>query len=102
MTVIGEVQNATSHPYQNDLERDDYICLSGGETGLADGRKTYVAPANASVDAEGHPWWAPHVGSTPVRPGDTERVPTLLTWQVVTTIMYNIASALTAIRRYRV
>ena len=81
--------------------------MSGGETGLADGRKTYVVHANDSVDAEGHRWWAPHVGSTPVRPGDTvvvpldtERLPALPTWQAVTTMLYNIAIALMAIRRY--
>ena len=107
VTVIGEVQNATSHLYQGDLKRDDYNGLSAGETRLGDGRKTYVMHANGSVDAEGHRWWVPHVGSTPIRPGDTvgvpldtERVPTLPTWQAVTTILYNIASALTAIRRY--
>ena len=105
--MIGEVQNSTSHLYQNELERDDYIGLSGGETRLADGRKTYAVHANGSVDAEGHRWWVPHVGSTPIRPGDTvvvpldtERVRALPTWQAVTTILYNVAIALTAIRRH--
>ena len=107
VTVIGEVQNSTSHLYQNYLEQDDYIGLSGGETRLADGLKTYVVHANGSVDADGHRWWVPHVGSTSIRPGDTvvvpfdtERVSALPTWQAVTTILYNIAIALTAIRRY--
>jgi len=29
VTVIGEVQSATSHLYSSDLSRDDYISLSG-------------------------------------------------------------------------
>jgi polysaccharide biosynthesis/export protein len=104
VTVIGEVQNATSHLYQSDLERDDYINLSGGMTRLADGKKTYVVHANGSVDAAGTHWWVPHTGSSPIRPGDTvvvpldtERVPALPTWQAVTQILYNIAIAAAAV-----
>ena len=108
VTVIGEVQNATSHLYRGDLERDDYIGLSGGETRLADGNKTYVVHANGSVDADGHRWWVPHVGSTPIRPGDTvvvpldtERVPALPTWQAVTQILYQIAIAAAAVHSFK-
>jgi polysaccharide biosynthesis/export protein len=32
VTVIGEVQSTTSHLYNPDLSRDDYIALSGGTT----------------------------------------------------------------------
>jgi protein involved in polysaccharide export with SLBB domain len=107
VTVIGEVQNATSHLYQGELDRDDYISLSGGTTRLADGNKTYVVHANGSVDAEARRWWVPHVGSTPIRPGDTvvvpldtERVPALPTWQSVTQILYNIAIAAAAVHSF--
>ena len=104
VTVIGEVQNATSHLYQSELGRDDYIALSGGETRLADGQKTYVVHANGSVDANTSRWWVPHVSGTVIRPGDTvvvpldtERVPALPTWQAVTQILYNIAIAAAAV-----
>src|SRR5205807_2872646 len=36
VTVIGEVQTATSHLYRPGLSREDYIALSGGETVRAD------------------------------------------------------------------
>jgi protein involved in polysaccharide export with SLBB domain len=108
VTVIGEVQNATSHLYQSDLARDDYIGLSGGMTRLADGKKTYVVHANGSVDAAGGRWWVPHVGTSPIRPGDTvvvpldtERVPALPTWQAVTQILYNIAIAAAAVHSFK-
>ena len=107
VTVIGEVQNATSHLYRNDLDRDDYIALSGGMTRLADDKKTYVVHANGSVDANASRWWVPHVGSTPMRPGDTivvpldtERYPALPTWQAVTQILYQIAIAAAAVHSF--
>ena len=104
VTVIGEVQNATSHLYQSDLTRDDYIGLSGGVTRLADAKKTYVVHANGSVDADTTRWWVPHIGGTVIRPGDTvvvpldtESLPALPTWQAVTQILYNIAIAVAAV-----
>ena len=39
VTVIGEVQNATSHLFQPGLARDDYVSLSGGTTRRADDRR---------------------------------------------------------------
>ena len=58
VTVIGEVQSATSHLYSPDLSRDDYIALSGGTTRRADRSKIYVVHANGSVvAAEGHRWF---------------------------------------------
>src|SRR4029453_1582183 len=45
VTVIGEVQNTTSHFYREDLSRDDYISLSGGITRKADDDRIYVVRA---------------------------------------------------------
>ena len=108
VTVIGEVQNVTSHLYQGDLERDDYISLSGGMTRLADGKKTYVVHANGSVDASTGRWWLPQVGSSPIKPGDTvvvpldtTHVPALSTWQAVTQILYNLSIAAAAVHSFR-
>jgi protein involved in polysaccharide export with SLBB domain len=104
ITVIGEVQNATSHLYDPELSRDDYIALSGGTTRQADTKRVYVVHADGSVDATRVRWWLPHVGSTAIRAGDTvvvplnaERVPALPIWQSVTTILYNIAIAAAAV-----
>ena len=104
--TIGEVQNATSHLYRGELERDDYIGLRGGMTRLAGGNKTQVVHANGSVDADTTHWLVPHVGTSPIQPGDsvvvpldTTSVPSLSTWQAVTTILCNIAISCTAIRR---
>jgi protein involved in polysaccharide export with SLBB domain len=104
ITVIGEVQNTTSHLYDPGLSRDDYIALSGGTTRQADMKKIYVVHADGSVDATRVRWWLPHVGDKAIRAGDTvvvplnaERTPALPVWQAVTTILYNIAIAVAAV-----
>src|SRR5581483_2368678 len=104
VTVIGEVQSATSHLYREDLERDDYINLSGGVTRRADVSKIYVVRANGSVVAShGHLF---RVGShgVQIRPGDTivvplntEKLPPLLYWQAITGIIYNLAIGAAAV-----
>ncbi len=107
VTVIGEVQNATSHLFRGDLDRDDYIALSGGSTRLADESKIYVVHANGSVDARADRWWVPHVGTSLIRPGDTivvpldaTRAPALPTWLAVTQILYQIAIAAAAVNSF--
>jgi polysaccharide export outer membrane protein len=49
VTVIGEVQNVTSHLYKPSLTRDNYIAMSGGVTRRADTGRIYVVRANGSV-----------------------------------------------------
>lgn len=106
VTVIGEVQNATSHLYRAGLSRDDYIALSGGATRRADQGRIYVVRANGSVVAvEGHRWFEHHDGS--MRPGDTvvvplnaEHLPPLPFWQAVTSIIYNVAIAAAAVHSF--
>jgi len=105
VTVIGEVQNATSHLYHPKLSRDDYIALSGGVTRRADAKRTYIVRANGSViSAEGSSRWFDHGGSVPIKPGDTivvpldtEHIPALPLWTQVTQILYNVAIAVLAI-----
>jgi polysaccharide biosynthesis/export protein len=104
VTVIGEVQNVTSHLYNPKLTRDDYIGLSGGVTRRADHSKIYVVRANGSVlGSEGSRWFE-HTqvkimpGDTIVVPLDTEHIPALPLWTQVTQIIYNLAVALLAIR----
>jgi protein involved in polysaccharide export with SLBB domain len=107
ITVIGEVQNSTSHLFQAGLNRDDYIALSGGTTRNADLRKVYVVHADGSVDATKTRWFLPHVSGSTIRAGDTvvvplnaERVPALPIWQATTTIFYNLIVAWAAIRTF--
>jgi len=103
VTVIGEVQNATSHLYNAKLSRDDYISMSGGMTRRADRKSIYIVRADGSVVAnEGSRWF--DFSSQPIRPGDTvvvplnaEHMPPLPYWQAVTTILYNVAIAVAAV-----
>ena len=104
VTVIGEVQNVTSHLYNPQLTRDDYISLSGGVTRRADRGKIYVVRASGSVLASEGSRWFQHSdvtikpGDTIVVPLDTEHIPALPLWTQVTQIMYNLAVAVLAIK----
>jgi len=106
VTVIGEVQTATSHLYRPELGREDYIALSGGVTRRADRDHTYVVRADGSVVAnEGGRWFSRtatdiHPGDTIVVPLDTERLPALPFWQAVTSIIYNLAISAAAVNSF--
>jgi len=102
VTVIGEVQNSTSHLYDPALDRDGYLRLSGGTTQKADNKRIYVVRANGSVEAsEGSRWFrsesAIQPGDTIVVPLDAERMRPLPLWSAVTTIIFNLAVAVAAI-----
>lgn len=104
VTVLGEVQNSTSHLYRKGLDSEDYIRLSGGLTRKADDSRIYVVRADGSVVANtGGGWFrrgsrvAIQPGDTIVAPIDTDRLPTLPLWQTVTTIVYNVAIAAKAV-----
>jgi polysaccharide biosynthesis/export protein len=105
ITVLGEVQSPTSYLYVAGLTRDDYIAKSGGTTQKADRKRIYVVRANGDVVASGRSGWFRRSQSIEIRPGDTivvpldtERVRGLPLWQSVTTIIYNLAVALLAVR----
>lgn len=106
VTVIGEVQTATSHLYRRELSRDDYISQSGGLTRRADAKRIYVVRANGSVVAnEGGRWFSRggvdiRPGDTIVAPLDTERLPALPFWQAVTQIIYNLAISAAAVNSF--
>jgi protein involved in polysaccharide export with SLBB domain len=107
VTVIGEVQNSTSHFYRENLTRDDYVGLSGGTTRKADRGRIYIVRANGSVvSSEGAGWFrrsaqvAMKPGDTVVVPLDTERMPALPLWQAVTSIVYNLAIAAAAVNSF--
>jgi polysaccharide export outer membrane protein len=105
VTILGEVQSPTSHVYQAGLTRDDYIAKSGGATQKADRKRIYVVRVNGDVFSGERTGWFRrsqnveiHPGDTIVVPLDTERVRALPLWQAVTTIIYNLAVALLAVR----
>lgn len=105
VSVVGEVQNATSHLYRPGLTRNTVISLSGGLTNNADKGRIYVVRADGSVIAGksgffSHQDTDVHAGDTIVVPTDTEHIPALPMWTAVTTIIYNLAVAATAIRRF--
>jgi polysaccharide export outer membrane protein len=105
ITILGEVQSPTSHIYKAGLSRDDYVAKSGGTTQKADRKRIYVVRANGDVVSGGRSGWFRRSQSVDIRPGDTivvpldtERVRGLPLWQAVTTIIYNLAVALLAVR----
>ena len=105
ITILGEVQSPTSHVFEAGLTRDDYIAKSGGATRKADRKRIYVVRANGDVVSGERAGWFRrsqsveiHPGDTIVVPLDTERVRALPLWQAVTTIIYNLAVALLAVR----
>jgi protein involved in polysaccharide export with SLBB domain len=107
VTVIGEVQNTTSHFYRPDLARDDYIGLSGGATRKADRGRIYIVRADGSVISSENAGWFRRSGQVAMRPGDTivvpldtERLPALPMWQAVTGILYNLAIAVAAVNSF--
>ena len=104
VAVIGEVQNPTAHIWKRRLGRDDYISLSGGVTVRADKGRIYVVRADGSVvGTESSSRWfsnsntAMRTGDTVVVPLDVERMPSIVKWQAITQILYNIAIATAAV-----
>jgi protein involved in polysaccharide export with SLBB domain len=106
VSVIGEVQNATSHLYVPGLKRDDYVSQSGGTTKKADRDLIYVvrADGNAATGKRSLRGRAYNVeikpGDTIVVPLDTERMPRLPFWQAVTQILYNVAVSVAAVNSF--
>jgi protein involved in polysaccharide export with SLBB domain len=108
VTVMGEVQYATSHLYRDGLARDDYIDLSGGRTSRADERRIFIVRANGEVLARQRSRWFSRqgTGTGNIRPGDTVVVPlatpvqSLAFWSSMTQIMYNLAIASAAVASF--
>ncbi len=105
VTILGEVQSPTSHVFEAGVSRDQYISRSGGTTQKADRKRIYVVRANGDVVSGERSGWFRRSQSVDIRPGDTivvpldtERVRALPLWQAVTTIIYNLAVALLAVR----
>lgn len=107
VTVIGEVQYQTSHTFNRNLSRDDYIERSGGLTERADKRRIYVVRANGEVVVDtGGRWFRRDMG-TEITTGDTvvvplkiDRLKPLSLWSTVTQVIYNMAIAVAAVNSF--
>jgi polysaccharide biosynthesis/export protein len=104
VTVIGEVQYATSHVFRKGFDRDDYIERSGGTTAKADKKRIYVVRANGEVLVGNSSRFFRrsgqteiHAGDTIVVPLDTDRIRPLVLWTSATQIVYNLAIAAAAV-----
>lgn len=107
VTVLGEVQYATSHLFDAMLDRDDYILRSGGLTSRADRRRIYVVRASGEVVARGGSRWFSRSGRAEIRPGDTVVVPMdidrgrqVALWSGITQIIYQLAIAAAAVNSF--
>jgi polysaccharide export outer membrane protein len=109
VSVIGEVNLATSHLYASGLTVKDYLARSGGYTDRADKSRVHVVKADGTVVSAKASWIGALKGSNQSRiePGDTivvppdvAQLPPLPFWQAVTTIIYNAAVAVAAIRSF--
>jgi protein involved in polysaccharide export with SLBB domain len=105
VTVLGEVQYATSHVFERGLRRDDYIAKSGGLTQRADNRRVYVVRANGEVVVDRDRRWFQRDNGGGIQPGDSIVVPLdvdqpVARWSAITQIIYNLAIAAAAISSF--
>jgi len=102
VTVVGEVQHASSHFYQSNLDIEQYLTLAGGIKQRADDERIYIISANGAVSVPKSSYWfgqssSMQPGDTIVVPLDTEYKDSLKLWSQVTGIIYNTAVAFAAI-----
>ncbi|MFL2538649.1 MAG: SLBB domain-containing protein [Candidatus Rariloculaceae bacterium] len=106
VTVIGEVQYATSHIYDETLDRDAYILLSGGATEHSDIDRIYTVGASGAVNLERNSNWFVGRNGSSISPGDTivvpsdTSVPLIPVWAAATQVVYNIAIAAAALQSF--
>ncbi|GAA6170916.1 SLBB domain-containing protein [Colwellia sp. KU-HH00111] len=104
VNVIGQVQVASSHIYDDSLTAQDYLLQSGGSKKRADEDRIYIISANGRINLiQGDNWFSSDAseqvkpGDTVVVPLDTEYMDNISLWTSATTIMYNTAVAIAAI-----
>ena len=103
--MLGEVQYATSHVYEQGLTRDEYINRSGGLSQRADRKRIYVVRASGEVVANSGAGWFQRDGGSDIGPGDSIVVPIdvdqpLARWSAITQIIYNLAIAAAAVNSF--
>ncbi|GAA4364622.1 SLBB domain-containing protein [Kangiella marina] len=106
ITVVGEVQVATSHLFNPNFDFEDYIERSGGEKETANSDAVYIVKADGSVILPNESSWLTHKsadiepGDTIVVPLDTARVDNLELWSKVTQIVYQLALGAAAVNSF--
>ena len=104
ISVIGEVNYATSHLFKKGITVDDYIDLSGGLKERAADERIYIIKANGSVKIPSTgSWFAVNdantleVGDTIVVPMNADYMDNLTLWSTATQIVYQLGVAVAAI-----
>ncbi|MCH2455699.1 MAG: SLBB domain-containing protein [Idiomarina sp.] len=105
ISIMGEVQMATSYRFDPDVSVEEYIDRSGGTKEKADEDRIYIVKANGAIERyEGGSSWFSFSESSQLGPGDAIIVPmdttyteNLELWSQVTSILYNTAVAVAAI-----
>ncbi|MCG7531162.1 SLBB domain-containing protein [Psychrobium sp. MM17-31] len=103
VTVVGEVQHASTHFFEDGISFHEYITKAGGIKKRADDSRAYIIRANGSVVIpESNLWFSAKAqikpGDTIVVPLDTEYKDNLELWSQVTSIIYNVAVAVRAVQ----
>ena len=105
VSVLGQVQQATSHVYSPDYSIDDYIERSGGATQAADMSRIYVIKKSGEVMAQGGNRWfsngtSVEAGDSIVIPLDADRVDKLTLWTSVSQVIYQFGLAAAAVNSF--
>jgi polysaccharide biosynthesis/export protein len=103
VSVLGEVENPTSHLFRVGMTEKSVIDLSGGYTIHADKSHAYVLRADGSVAVGSGPFRSGssvsvEPGDTVVVPVDSQQLPGITKWQAVTGIVYNLAIAVSSLK----
>ncbi|WP_125780836.1 polysaccharide biosynthesis/export family protein [Pseudoalteromonas rubra] len=106
ISVIGEVNYASSHLYKEGVTIDDYLELSGGVKDRAKEEQIYVIKANGAVFIpQSSSWFAVNnkneleAGDTIVVPMDASHMDNLTLWSTATQIFYQLGVGIAAIAR---
>ncbi|NIZ07477.1 SLBB domain-containing protein [Pseudoalteromonas sp. HF66] len=104
ISVIGEVNYATSHLFKQGISVDEYIDLSGGLKERAADERIYIIKANGSVKIPSSGSWFAVNDTNTLEAGDTIVVPmnsdymdNLTLWSTATQIVYQLGVAVAAI-----
>ncbi|MBU2971766.1 SLBB domain-containing protein [Pseudoalteromonas sp. C2R02] len=104
INVIGEVNLAVSHLYQENISLEQYISRSGGLKQRGDRDRIYIIKANGSVQLPKASSWFAVTDATYLSPGDTIVVPLdtehmdkLTLWSTASRMIFEIGSTLAVI-----
>lgn len=104
VSIIGEVQLASSYQYETGVTLEEYIKRAGGMRQKADDERIYIVKANGSVVVPERRSWFSSGSTNQIEPGDTIVVPmdtqymnNIEMWTTATQIMYQVGVALAAL-----